>query len=219
MSGASPNREINLDAIRNSYDRIAEEYACQIGAELNHKPFDREVLDRFALHLKNRGTVAEFGCGPGHVGRYLFDLGVDVFGVDLSPAMVEQAQRLNPPMRFQTGNMLATDMEDGSLAGIVAFYAIVNYPLSMLPKIFCEMHRVLRSGGLLLLAFHVGDQTLREQELWGIPISMDFFLLPTKDVTGSLESAGFLLDEVVERDPYPKVEYQSRRAYVLARKP
>ena len=35
-----------------------------------------------------------------------------------------------------------------------------------------------------------------------------------------LERAGFVVEEVVERDPYaPEVEYQSRRAYILARKP
>jgi len=34
-----------------------------------------------------------------------------------------------------------------------------------------------------------------------------------------METAGFVIDDVVERGPYaPEVEYQSRRAYIFARK-
>jgi hypothetical protein len=82
------------------------------------------------------------------------------------------------------------------------------------------MVRVLQPGGLLLLAFHAGDKTLHEEELWGRSISMDFFLFPTLEIRGVLEAAGFAIEEVIERRPYaPEVEYQSRRAYIFARKP
>jgi len=90
----------------------------------------------------------------------------------------------------------------------------------LLPRVFREMARVLQPGGLLLLAFHVGDQTLHERELWGHSISMDFFLFRPSAIRRHLEEAGLRVDDVLERLPYPpEVEYQSRRAYVLARKP
>jgi hypothetical protein len=38
-------------------------------------------------------------------------------------------------------------------------------------------------------------------------------------MTGFLRTAGFEVEEVVERDPYPGVEHPSRRAYHFARKP
>jgi hypothetical protein len=38
-------------------------------------------------------------------------------------------------------------------------------------------------------------------------------------VVGYLGSAGFDVEEVVEREPYPNVEHQSRRAYIFAGKP
>jgi len=34
-----------------------------------------------------------------------------------------------------------------------------------------------------------------------------------------LSAAGFTLEEAIERDPYPGAEYESRRAYIFARKP
>jgi len=115
--------------------------------------------------------------------------------------------------------MLALDLPDATLAAITAFYAIVNIPKPSLPTVFSEMARVLQHGGLLLLAFHTGDDVIREQELWGFPISMDFLLLQPSEISKLLESAGFIVEEVLERDPYPDVEYPSHRAYIFARKP
>jgi len=206
------------NSIRESYDRLAEEYARRIADELQHKPFDRALLDRFAKHTKGLGEVCDMGCGPGHVARYLRDAGASVFGLDLSPGMLEQARKLNPDIPFREGNMMALDIADGTLAGVAAFYAIVNIAKPSLPSVFREIQRVLHPGGLLLLAFHTGDEVLHEDELWGQKISMDFLLLPPSEIKRDLEAAGFTIEEVVERGPYPEVEYQSRRAYIFARK-
>ena len=209
-----------LQFIRKSYDELADEYARRIFDELDHKPLDRELLSRFAARVSGRGQVCDMGCGPGHVARYLHDEGVTVFGLDLSQKMLEQARRLNPNIPFREGDMLTLDLETGTIAGITAFYAVVNIPLEVLPSIFQEMHRVLQSDGLLVLAFHVGDATLHEEELWGRSISMDFFLFPPSVVQQHLRGAGFGIEEVIERGPYaPEVEYQSQRAYIFARKP
>ena len=48
---------------------------------------------------------------------------------------------------------------------------------------------------------------------------MDFFLLPPTEIKLELETANFTIEDVIERDPYPDVEYPSRRAYIFARKP
>lgn len=54
-------------------------------------------------------------------------------------------------------------------------------------------------------------------EFLGQPISMEFYFLQLAAITKLLESAGFDIQEVVERGPYaPEVEYQSRRAYIFA---
>jgi ubiquinone/menaquinone biosynthesis C-methylase UbiE len=207
------------NSVRESYDRIAEEYARRIADELQHKPLDRQLLDRFAAQVRPNGQVCDMGCGPGHVARYLNDAGVSVWGLDLSLGMVEQARKLNPGIRFHEGNMLSLDLPDGTLAGIAAFYSIVNIPKTSLPAVFAEMARVLETGGILFLAFHAGNEVLREEELWGYPISMDFFFFEPSEIRTLLESAGLVVEETVERDPYPEVEYQSHRAYIFARKP
>jgi ubiquinone/menaquinone biosynthesis C-methylase UbiE len=134
--------------------------------------------------------------------------------------MVEQARLLNPGIDFREGNMLALDLPDASLAGIAAFYSIVNISEPSLPVVFQEMARVLKLGGLLLLAFHVGDEVLHPEELWGQPVSMDFFFFQPSSIRLRLEAAGLHVEEIIEREPYaPEVEHQSRRAYIFARKP
>jgi SAM-dependent methyltransferase len=208
------------DPIRQSYDRIADEYARRIYHELEGKLFDREILGRFADAVRGRGAVCDIGCGPGHVTQYLQNLGANAFGLDISPRMLEQARQLNPGIFFELGNMLALDLPDSRLAGIVAFYAIVNLPKESLPTVFREMFRVLQVDGLLLLAFHIGDEAAHYEQLWERPVSLDFFYFQPGEVRRLLEAVGFGIEEVIEREPYaPDVEHQSRRAYVLARKP
>jgi trans-aconitate methyltransferase len=123
--------ERTLNAIQKSYDGIADEYARHIYSELNNKPLDRELLTRFAARVKGKGAICDMGCGPGHIARFLHDQGrdanrndndadrknnIDIFGLDLSPGMLEEARRLNPDISFRQGNMLAVDLPDTSLA-------------------------------------------------------------------------------------------------------
>src|SRR5215470_8946258 len=162
-------------SIRESYDRVAEAYAHHYYRELEHKPVDRELLNRFAGKVAQVGDVCDLGCGPGHIARYLRDAGTTVFGMDLSPQMIAQARRLNPEIPFREGDMTALDIPDATLGGIVAFYGIVNIPRESLPIVFREMERVLQPGGTLLLSFHIGDEIVRPESLLGQPVAMDFF--------------------------------------------
>jgi SAM-dependent methyltransferase len=184
------------------------------------KPLDRELLDRFAERLRGQGVVCDMGCGPGQIGRYLADRGLPVVGVDLSPGMVARAAALNPGISFRVGDMGALDEPDGVWAGITAFYSIIHVPPAEVVAALTEMRRVLQPGGLLLLAFHIGDEVVRSEELMGQPVALDFWFYTPEQMRGWVEQAGFMVEEVTEREPYaPDVEYQSRRAYVLARKP
>jgi len=208
-----------IDCIRSSYDRVADAYAATYFDELKNKPFDRELLLRF-VRATVGGRVCDMGCGPGQVARFLHEAGAEAFGLDLSPGMVAEARRLYAGVDFREGDMLALPLEDESLGGITAFYAIVNLPAELRPLVFREMLRVLRPAGLLLLTFHIGGEVLGVNELWGRPITMKFYTLDRDQVLRELEEAGFAIEECVERGPYPPpIEHQSRRAYVFARKP
>jgi SAM-dependent methyltransferase len=167
------------------------------------------------------GVICDMGCGPGQVARYLHSQGVKVCGVDLSPAMVQQAQSLNPDIPFQRGDLLAlADVADNSYGGIAAFYSIVHLHRRKVARALQELKRALRPKGVLLLTFHIGQEIKHLDELLDKEVSLDFFFFETEEVKDYLRTAGFELEEAIERDPYSKeVEYQSRRAYLFARKP
>ncbi len=204
--------------VQSNYDLVAKEYAKNLFDELAHKPLDRQLLDRFAKEVKGRGEVCDLGCGPGQIARYLRDAGAQVFGLDVSEGMLREARRLNADITFRRGDMLKLDLADVSLAGIAAFYAIVHTAPADLRRVFSEMHRVLQPDGLLLVAFHVGNEAVHRDELWGVRLSLDFIFFPVEDVKRALASTGFEIEEVIEREPYPDVEYPSQRAYIFARK-
>ncbi len=212
------NRPQSADYIRDCYDRVASEYALNLYNELDGKPIDRNLLNEFADRLQGIGTVCDVGCGPGHVASYLWSRGLrDICGVDISPSMVETAGALNPEIRFHQGDMRALAVPDQSWAGIVAFYAFVNFTRPQLPSIFAEMRRALQPGGLLLTAFHRGRETKHVEEMWGVEISLDFNFFETQEIASLLRKSRFTVERIVEREPYPAVEYPSQRTYILAR--
>ncbi len=211
--------EGKISDIQVGYDRVADEYVRRIYDELRHKPLDRQLLDRFAESLQGDGVVCDIGTGPGHVARYLHDRGGKVCGIDLAAAMVERARSLNPGIEFRQGNMFALDIADETFAGITGFYALVNIPRPEIVRALGELRRVLKPGGILLLAFHIGNHTLHQEEWWGAEVSLYFYFFRANEMTGYLKAAGFEIDEVIEREPYPEIEQQNRRAYIFARKP
>jgi SAM-dependent methyltransferase len=202
-----------------SYDLVADEYVRRIFEELQHKPLDRLLLDRFAASVRGLGLACDMRCGPGQVARYLHEQGVEVCGVDLSPAMVERARGLTPGVEFRQGNMLALDVPDEAWAGIAAFYSLIHIPRGDLATALSELRRVLRPGGLLLVSFHIGDETIHLDEWWGQQVCVDFYMFQSAEMAGCLTSAGFKIEEIMEREPYPDVEHQSRRSYIFARRP
>jgi SAM-dependent methyltransferase/ribosomal protein S18 acetylase RimI-like enzyme len=208
-----------VDSLRSSYDRVADEYALRFFNELEHKPLERELLDRFADIVKGLGAACDLGCGPGHVTRYLHERGVDITGIDLSAVMVQTARRSNTGLEFTEADMRSLKMPDNALGGIVAFYSIIHIPRREVVAVLGEMKRVLRPGGVLLLSFHLGEDVLHRDELWGLPVSLDFVFFQSEEMKQYLKAAGLEVVEAIERAPYPEIEYPSRRAYIFAEKP
>jgi len=209
----------DVDTLRESYNQVAEEYVARIYHELEHKPLDRELLDRFATEVRGLGPACDMGCGPGHIAQYLHNRGADVLGIDLSPGMVEQARQLNPDIEFREGNMASLDVDDEVWGGIAAFYSIIHIPREKVTHVLQEFKRVLRPNGLLLLAFHQGQEINHIDEWWGKKVSLDFIFFQRAEMEAYLKTAGFELEDCFERPPYQDVEVQTQRVYIFARKP
>jgi len=202
-----------------SYDQVAVEYAERFKDEMDDKPFDRDCLDRLAREVGNLGPICDLGCGPGQIARYLHRQGVDTLGVDLSPRMIAQAQRLNPEIHFHQGNMLSLPDEDNVWGGIAAFYCIIHIPREQVVEALREMRRVLKPGGVLLVTFHIGQEIKHLAEWWEKSVNLDAFFYHPQEMENWLREAGYELGETLVREPNPEVEVATKRAYLFARKP
>ncbi|GIF63575.1 methyltransferase [Asanoa ishikariensis] len=189
---------------RTSYDTVAVSYAEHMIGSLDGAPYLRAALALFAdlVDRAGGGPVADVGCGPGHVTAHLAGLGVDAFGIDLSPAMVEVARRDHPGLRFEVGTMTALDLPDADLAGLLAFWSLVHVPEPEVPAILREFHRVVRPGGPVLLGFHVGDRAKHKTEGYGgHPMNVYVYRRPLARVSGWLRDAGFTVEAEMLLEP------------------
>ncbi|GAA1433570.1 class I SAM-dependent methyltransferase [Streptomyces thermospinosisporus] len=209
----------HLHTTRAFYDAIAEEYTELFRDWLDAKPLDRALLAGYAELVGAGGEVADAGCGPGRGTAHLASLGLNVFGLDLSEAMLAIARREHPGLRFVHGSLLRLDVPDGALAGVVSLYSTIHLPDEELPAAFAEFYRVLAPGGHALLAFQVGDEPRRHEHPFGRPVSLDFRRRRPDRMAGLLEAAGFRMVLQSVRGPDEELGETTPQAYLMARKP
>lgn len=155
----------------------------------------RQRLFAHLVQTAGGGPVADVGCGPGRITGYLRGLGVDAFGIDLSPAMIEIARRQYPDLRFEVGSMTDLDLGAASVAGLVAWYSLIHVPDAEVGSVLTQFRRVLRPGGPLLLGFHVGDESqVKTQGYGGHPMKVYVHRRQPERVAAWLDEAGFTVE-------------------------
>ena len=188
---------------------MAVSYADLLRDALAGEPFQRGILALFAelVRAQGNGPVADVGCGPGRITAYLHGIGLDAFGVDLSPAMIEVARRDHPGLRFEVGSMTDLELADGSLAGLLSWFSLIHVPDDAVPTVLAEFFRVLRPSAALLLGFHAGDSsTLKTEGYGGHPMNVYVHRRRPARVAAALTAAGFTVEAEMVYRPAPNVE-------------
>ena len=206
----------HLDATADAYGAVAVLYADLARNALDAFPMDRAVLAAFAEHVRGAGSgpVADLGCGPGQGTAHLRELGLDVFGVDLSPVMIDLAREAYPDLRFEVGSMDALDLADGTLSGVLSWYSVIHAPPQDVASYIAEFRRVLAPGGHLLLAFFESE---------GEPVTAfdhkvaTAYRWPVDELARLTGEAGFV--EVGRMLREPMEEERFRRGHLLLRLP
>jgi SAM-dependent methyltransferase len=207
-------------ATREGYDANAQRYADSIRDSMRDRPMERAMLGAFAELVKaaGPGPVADLGCGPGYLTDHLHGLGLDAFGIDLSPAMVALARETYPHLRFEQGLMAELDLPDGALAGILSRASIIHTPPERVPATFAEFFRVLAPGGHLLLDFPADDHPGQAARSYDHKIALAYTWLPDR-IADLLRGLGFAEIGRMVREPEKTDRRQFQVVQILARKP
>jgi len=201
MSVSPVRRPADLDVVRESYDRVADNYVEMVATtdlgDIRRQPWLRAAMDVFADAVTDLGPVLDVGCGPGTVTAYLAERGVDVSGVDLSPRMIENARRLHPECRFGVASSTELQLTESSLGGVLGWWSLFNLPRDVLPQVLASFARALMPGGQLIVGTHVGDSDLERTEAYGgVAVSWTTYQWRPEQLVAMVEQAG--LDPVAE---------------------
>jgi SAM-dependent methyltransferase len=223
---------IDIRETRESYDRVAQNYLELVRDTIDHLPFERSMLRTFAdlvsasasasASASGTGTgtgtdVLDIGCGPGHVSERLRVLGLNPTGIDLSPGMIDVARRTYPAVPFRVGSMEQLDEPAASASGILAHYSLIHIPPAERAAVIRNFARTLRPGGILLLAFQVGDEARRIEHGYGHDVGMTAYRLRPEQLVELGEEAGLRhLATMVTR---PASNQKSDQAFVYLERP
>jgi len=208
------------ETVRTTYAGIAEAYAERFADELDDLPFERWLLNRAAWLAGERPAV-EVGCGPGHVTGFLADCGVEATGVDLTPAMVEQARARFPDATFEVGDLrrLMRPTSADGWGAVLAWYSLVHLAPSELAEAVASLVRPLAPGGWLVLALHAGSGLKAPGSWFDVPTDLTLVLHEPGEVVSAVEAAGLVDVEWYLRGPLTAREETTDRLYLLARRP
>lgn len=204
---------------RITYDLAAQRYHELFHNEMADKPFDRDFLTHFCKTLPPSATILDAGCGPcGHIGRFVFDLGYRVMGVDISEKCIHLAQQHNPDIPYYCQDLLDLKFPEETFDAVIAFYSIIDTPKRWIPLFFTEFFRILKPRGKLLVVVKAGNREGYLTTLLGISSDIYYCEFSQAEIENFIKESGFHLDHIEVRDPYA-FEINSSRIYATCVKP
>lgn len=212
----------NIDLINEltkaAYNNAAAKYHELFHNEMNEKEYDRILLDSFASKLKSNSSVCDAGCGPsGHIGKYLFDKGHLITGIDISEICIELASIYNPQLTYICADIGNMPFDNNSYDAVISYYSIINTPKFFIPKIFSEFYRVLKPGGYLLVAVKTGEEEGIVDKLLGYKTRHYFSLFSDEEIKEFFNNTGFKLVFFEKRNPYD-FEINNERIFAIGKK-
>lgn len=169
-----------------TYDKMASEYDEETKDFWEN--FPTTFINEFISCLSKGGNILDVGSGPGRDGLILKEHGIRVNCVDASQAMVDMCTKKG--LNATKGDFMCLPFEDGVFDGTWAYTSLLHIPKTETRDALKEIHRVLRSGGVLALGLIEGDKEGYKLSA-GVTEPRWFSYFQKEEVESLLEQAGF----------------------------
>ncbi len=138
----------------NGWENSAQAWIDSMGERGDRGDWGRQhVLDPVMMaRVANGkfGNALDVGCGEGRFCRMLRATGVKATGIDPMRQFIDVARQRDPDGDYRLGNAEALEFADASFDLVVSYITLVDIP--DFRAAIGEMARVLRPGGVLLMA-------------------------------------------------------------------
>lgn len=155
------------ESVASSFSAAANRYDQHVRAQ---KQAETELLERIQLLNIQPKTILDIGTGTGELSRALKQLfpKADVFGIDLSPGMVEEAKSRNgwfKKISYQVADASALPFEEDAFDLVVSNFML--HWCNDIDAVFSEVNRVLKDDACMFMTC-MGPDTLKEfRDIWG----------------------------------------------------
>jgi ubiquinone/menaquinone biosynthesis C-methylase UbiE len=189
-----PNHE---QRVRDEFTRQAETFSS--APAITDAALAQRIID--ALGEEAKGAVLDVACGPGVLSAAIAESAREVVAFDLTAAMLEKAaQRCAAAGRgnvsFREGNATDLPFADTAFDAVVTRLSVHHFDRPA--RVFTEIFRVLRPGGVFVVADVISSEIAAESELQNaIEILRDpshTRMLPGTELASLVETAGFSIE-------------------------
>lgn len=194
-----------------TYERDARLFLTRWGMPRYKRP---ALLAEWLTLLPKRAVLLDLGCGGGQDSRYLKALGHRVIGLDRTMALLRFGKKRSPFVPLILADMCALPLRAASLDCIWAAASLMHLPKVAAVQVLIELHRRVRSGGVLAATVTYGSRSRILERGW-IP-GRYFARWGKSELASALRSAGW---EIVMLRVVSNQERKGRWLNLLARRP